>query len=179
MSKLSNTISSLNISLWFPRTLPTNLCMFANQFPKVPELAAFLQGSWRVERTVLDRSRGLSGTFSGSIEFQPAGGGLRYREAGTFSWSGSRAPATRDYFLQQTDDPARLDWYFANSDGSPSYFFHAMNLRSGSWQADHPCAADFYRVDYSALNREQLVVIWDVTGPTKNHLLSSDWQRIA
>ncbi|GAA1047950.1 DUF6314 family protein [Arthrobacter russicus] len=150
----------------------------ADRLPGLRDLSVFLQGSWRVERSVLDRSRSLSGGFNGSIDFSPADGGLHYRETGLLSWSGSIAPATREYFLRRTGDPAGLDWYFVDPDGSPSYFFHRMDLRTGSWQTEHPCSADLYRVDYAVADQNTLSAVWDVSGPSKDQLLSSSWHRL-
>lgn len=145
---------------------------------EISDLAAFLRGSWRIERTVLDRRHGLSGAFRGVVEFALADGGLGYHESGTLDWAGSQTPATRQYFLQHTGNPAELTWHFVNQDGSRSYFFHSMNLQTGSWRANHPCAADVYRVEYTVGDRENLSVVWDVVGPSKNQLLSSSWQRL-
>lgn len=146
---------------------------------EISDLAAFLRGSWRIERTVVDRKHGQNGTFSGTVELSSlADGGLHYHEFGTLDWLGASAQTQRDYRLLPTRDPAVLDWSFVNPNGSASYFFHTMNLGSGLWRANHPCAADTYQVEYQALSQDELSVVWDVTGPSKDNLLTSSWQRI-
>lgn len=163
-------------------------------------LASFLLGSWRIERTLLERSTGQSGDFQGFVQFSPDNAdGLRYHEEGTLLWgatkqvpanqhdqqpipatlprgtaAGYRVPAKRDYLLRATDSPAVLDWYFDYGD-----FFHSLDLSSGRWNAEHPCSADLYRVDYTVLNADELKVVWDVAGPRKNQHIASNWTRVS
>ncbi|NYE96371.1 hypothetical protein FHU41_002621 [Psychromicrobium silvestre] len=151
----------------------------------VPDLAAFLIGSWRIERTVLDRASGQSGTFEGQLVFTTPqhpelknsahgdGTVLRYSETGKLRWAGTQAPVKRDYLLHSTDNPAVLDWYFDYGG-----YFHSLDLRTGQWRAEHPCSADRYRVEYAVHSAELLEVSWDVAGPTKDQLLHSLWRRL-
>lgn len=165
------------------------------------DLATFLLGSWRIERTLLERSTGQSGEFEGLVKFSTDNaGGLHYQEEGTLLWgaaeqvpvgqhdqqpspatlpqgtatSGYRVPAKRDYLLRATGDPAALDWYFDYGD-----FFHRLDLSSGIWKAEHPCSADLYRVDYTVLSADELKVVWDVAGPRKNQHIASSWIRVS
>ncbi len=138
----------------------------------VADLRAYLAGSWRVERTLLNRSSGIRGRFDGTVLFESDDGGLRQREHGTISWPTHTGPATREYLLRPTADPAALDIYFP--DGR---FFHTLNLSAGEWTTVHGCAPDTYNVTYRLLSASRLNYSWDVTGPNKDLLLSTSLFR--
>ena len=143
------------------------------------DLRAYLRGSWSVDRTLLDRSSGARGTFTGVVRFTDnADGGLNWREEGTVRWSsGSGAPfsgpASREYVLRPADTPAVLDVYFP--DGRP---FHRMGFAGQSSQDVHWCDPDTYRVTYTALGPDECGYRWDVTGPAKDQLLESSLRRL-
>ncbi|WP_394941817.1 DUF6314 family protein [Psychromicrobium sp. YIM B11713] len=167
-----------------PSSSPQVVPAAAQQPVAISNLAAFLLGSWRIERTLLERSTGQRGEFQGDLEFSSSHSGLHYRESGTLRWDapqevGSaprdhRVPVKRDYLLRATPDPRVLDWYFDYGD-----YFHQLDLSSGRWQTEHPCSADLYRVDYTVLDAEHLRVIWEVAGPHKDQLISSSWSRLS
>ncbi len=139
----------------------------------VADLRAYLAGSWRVERTLLDRSSGTRGRFDGTVLFEPDdGGGLRQRELGTISWPTHTGKATREYLLHATAEPAVMDLHFP--DGR---FFHTLNLSAGEWTTVHGCAPDTYNVTYRAVSPSRLDYEWDVIGPDKNLLLTTSLFR--
>ena len=116
------------------------------------DLRAYLLGTWTVERTLLDRSTGTRGTFTGVVRFTETAddGGLRFREEGTVSWAsvpGGPAgtpftgPASREYLLRPTGAPDTMDMFFP--DGRP---FHRMGFGPQSSQDQHWCDPDSYRV---------------------------------
>src|SRR5690349_18355011 len=110
-------------------------------FWPVADVLAHLAGRWRVERAVRDLARGDVGTFSGVTVFTPLdGGGLLHAESGTFTWQGVARPASRTLRFLPGPTPGTADVRFA--DGRP---FHRLDLTSGRYVADHPCAADLYR----------------------------------
>ena len=143
------------------------------------DLRAYLLGSWTVERTLLDRSTGTRGSFTGVVRFTdtPDGGGLSYREEGTVSWAsvpGGPAgtpfsgPASREYLLRPTGTPDTLDMFFP--DGRP---FHRMGFGPQSGRDQHWCSPDTYRVHYTWTGPDEFRYQWDVTGPAKDQLLTS------
>jgi hypothetical protein len=143
------------------------------------DLRAYLRGSWSVDRTLLDRSTGARGTFTGVVRFidQPDGG-LQWREEGTVRWtslSGApfSGPASREYVLWPAETPAVLDVYFP--DGRP---FHRMGFAGQSNHDVHWCDPDTYRVTYTLGGPDECGYRWDVTGPAKDQLLESALRRL-
>jgi hypothetical protein len=142
------------------------------------DLRAYLRGSWSVERTLLERSTGTRGTFTGVVRFtEHDGGGLAWREEGTVRWTAAdgapfTAPATREYLLRAADSPAVLDVFFP--DGRP---FHRMGFAGRANRDMHWCDPDTYRVTYTVLGPDAFGYRWDVTGPAKDQLLESVLHR--
>lgn len=142
------------------------------------DLRAYLLGSWTVERTLLDRSTGTRGAFTGVARFTTMDdGGLRFREAGTVAWAsvpGGPAgtpfsgPASREYLLRPTGSPDTMDMFFP--DGRP---FHRMGFGPESCHDRHWCDPDSYRVSYTATSPDGFSYQWDVTGPAKDQLITS------
>jgi hypothetical protein len=153
------------------------------------DLRAYLRGSWSVARTLLDRSTGISGTFTGVVRFTAHDdGGLSWREEGTVRWAamggkslgGASAdgapftgPASREYLLQPADTPDVLEVYFP--DGRP---FHRMSFAEQANHDMHWCDPDTYRVTYRFLGPDECGYRWDVTGPAKDQLLESVLHRL-
>ncbi|MFF2246437.1 DUF6314 family protein [Arthrobacter sp. NPDC058130] len=143
------------------------------------DLRAYLRGSWSVDRTLLDRSTGTSGTFTGVVRFTDLDdGGLMWREEGTVRWtsfSGApfTGPASREYLLRTADTPDTLDVYFP--DGRP---FHRMGFAGQANRDVHWCDPDTYRVRYQVLGPDECGYRWDVTGPAKDQLLESVLHRL-
>ncbi len=139
----------------------------------VPDVLAYLAGSWRTERTVRDLASGAQGRFEGSTAFDPlAGGGLLSREAGAFTWQGVTRPAERTLRYEPGAGPGTADVRFA--DGRP---FHGLDLTSGHHVADHPCAADLYRGEFTVRDADHWRTVWRVGGPAKDLLLVTDYTR--
>jgi hypothetical protein len=148
------------------------------------DLRAYLRGSWSVHRTLLDRSTGTSGTFTGVVRFTAHDdGGLLWREEGTVRWASLggesvggapfTGPASREYLLQPADTPEVLDVYFP--DGRP---FHRMGFSGQANHDVHWCDPDTYRVTYRFLGPDECGYRWDVTGPAKDQLLESVLHRL-
>jgi hypothetical protein len=146
-----------------------------DEFWPVPDVLAFLAGNWRVERSVRDLSGGEEGRFTGATGFGPLdGGGLLHEEAGTFVWQGVARPATRTLrYLPGSGGAGTADVRFA--DGRP---FHALDLSTGRYVADHPCAADFYRGEFTVRDRDHWRTVWRVGGPAKDLVLTTDYVRV-
>ncbi|MEU3947010.1 DUF6314 family protein [Streptomyces sp. NPDC029526] len=142
------------------------------EFRPVPDVLAFLGGRWRVARVVRDLASGDTGEFSGTTVFRPdPAGGLLHEEAGTFTWRGTARPAERTLrFLPGPGGTA--DVRFA--DGRP---FHHLDLTAGRYVADHPCAADLYRGEFTVRDADHWRTVWRVRGPAKDLELRTDYAR--
>ncbi|MFJ4978929.1 DUF6314 family protein [Streptomyces coeruleorubidus] len=148
------------------------------EFWPVPDVLAYLAGRWSVARSVRDLASGEQGEFSGSTVFAPEegsgdDGGLLHHESGIFVWQGVARPAERTLrFLPGPDGTA--DARFA--DGRP---FHDLDLTSGRHVADHPCAADLYRGEFTVRDADHWRTVWHVHGPAKDLVLRTDYARDA
>lgn len=139
----------------------------------VPDVLAFLAGRWRTERTVRDLASGAEGRFEGATAFDAlADGGLLSWESGAFIWQGVSRPAERTLRYAPGTRPGTADVRFA--DGRP---FHGLDLTSGRHVADHPCAADLYRGEFTVRDADHWRTVWRVGGPAKDLLLVTDYTR--
>jgi hypothetical protein len=157
-------------------------------FWPVPDVLAHLAGRWRVERSVRDLVSGDEGRFEGvtvfgapRVEAPSEGelpergllqGGLLHEESGTFTWQGVARPAERTLRFLPGAAPGTADVRFA--DGRP---FHQLDLSSGRYIADHPCAADLYRGEFTVLDADHWRTVWRVGGPAKDLVLITDYAR--
>ncbi|CAL9624355.1 hypothetical protein SUDANB145_05914 [Streptomyces sp. enrichment culture] len=147
-----------------------------DEFWPVPDVLAHLAGSWRVERSVRDLAGGDEGRFEGTTAFRPLedGGGLLHLESGAFTWQGVTRPAERTLRFLRGSAPGTADVRFA--DGRP---FHDLDLTTGRHVADHPCAADLYRGEFTVRDRDHWRTVWRVAGPAKDLLLTTEYVREA
>lgn len=143
----------------------------ASEHHPVEDLAAYFVGTWRLDREIVDDAGQALGSFAGSAEFSADGEVLDYREEGVLELGSHRAPAYRAlrYYL---DGPGRALVYFDYGE-----FFHDLDLRQGWWSTNHPCRDDLYRGEYRMLGTDQWWQRWVVSGPTKNHTLTTSFQR--
>jgi hypothetical protein len=133
---------------------------------------AFLTGTWTTERTMLDRSSGMTGTFTGTTIFTPDDGGLRWDEEGTASWGSYRGPASRSYRVDAED----VGMVVTFPDGR---VLCRLDLSHGHARDEHPCSPDTYRVEFTVPRFDAIDYIWDVTGPAKDLLLTTALMRRA
>ncbi|MEU3618571.1 DUF6314 family protein [Streptomyces sp. NPDC006872] len=144
------------------------------EFRPVPDVLAYLAGSWRVTRSVRDRASGDEGRFDGVTVFGALNGpGLLHEESGTFVWLGVARPAERTLRFLPGPTPGTADVRFA--DGRP---FHDLDLRTGRHIADHPCSADLYRGEFTVRDADRWRTVWRVAGPAKDLLLTTDYARV-
>ncbi|MET8943713.1 DUF6314 family protein [Streptomyces sp. NPDC004542] len=142
-------------------------------FWPVADVLAHLAGRWHVERSVRDPASGDEGAFRGTTVFGPlAGGGLLHEESGTFTWRGVPRPAERTLRFLPGAVPGTADVRFA--DGRP---FHDLDLTSGRHVAEHRCAADLYRGEFTVLDADHWRTVWRVGGPAKDLVLTTDCTR--
>ncbi|MFF8728560.1 DUF6314 family protein [Streptomyces sp. NPDC015171] len=139
----------------------------------VSDALAYLAGRWRVGRAVQDLAGGDTGRFAGVTVFSALpDGGLLHEESGTFTWRGVPRPATRTLLFLPGPTPARADVRFA--DGRP---FHELDLTTGRYIADHPCAADLYRGEFTVRDADRWRTVWRIGGPAKDLVLTTDYVR--
>ncbi|MET9439651.1 DUF6314 family protein [Streptomyces sp. NPDC006610] len=146
------------------------------EFWPVVDVLGYLAGRWRVERDVRDLASGDAGRFDGTTEFghlvEP-GDGLLHRESGVFVWRGVARPAERTLRFLPGPAPGTADVRFA--DGRP---FHDLDLASGRHVADHPCAADLYRGEFTVRDADRWRSVWRVRGPAKDLVLTTGYTRV-
>jgi hypothetical protein len=140
--------------------------------PAAADALAFLRGTWRVERQLVDHADGASGTFTGTAEWAPAGQReLAYHEQGELSIRGHTGPASRSLRYRGRPDGS-ADVLFA--DGRP--FYH-LDLRTGRWQAVHDCGADQYVLSGQLLAPGLFSERWHVHGPDKDYEIMTTLAR--
>ncbi len=139
----------------------------------------YLHGEWDVQRRISDRRSGQEGVFRGTARFRPAvvgqvlAGGqvLEYAEDGELRFGSHHGPARRRLIFCDRPDGA-ADVRFA--DGRE---FYRLDLRADTWQAEHPCRADRYRVTVIRLGPDSFTEIWLVAGPGKDYQLQTTYRR--
>lgn len=137
----------------------------------------YLAGEWDVVREIADHRSGQAGEFRGRASFRSAPGGgsggsiLDFAEQGELRFGGHRGPASRSLRYHGRADGA-ADVRFA--DGRA---FFALDLRSGSCRAVHPCRADRYAVTVTWLSPDCFTEIWRVTGPEKDYDMTTVYTR--
>ncbi len=135
------------------------------------DLKAFLQGTWRLSRTMEDRRAGQRGRLDGQAVFAPAGAGLVYRERGMLRLGAFTGPAERVYRYGFAR-PQRAEVAF--EDGS---LFHSLELSEAGWRVEHRCRNDLYRGLFRLAAPGAWEAVWLVTGPRKDHRLVTRYNR--
>lgn len=158
-----------------PGSPPSKGAAADNRFMLVADTLAFVRGYWRIERSLTDHRSGADASFAGMASFLPRTGGqagLRYQETGDLRLSGCCWSASRS-LLWLPAPGGGADVRFA--DGRP---FHAADLRSGRWQAEHHCGDDLYHVSYHVRGPGVLAECWRVRGPRKDYLSITSLTRL-
>jgi hypothetical protein len=134
----------------------------------------FLRGDWSVERRICDRRAGQDGSFRGTARFRSFGDSqlLECTEDGELRYGSHHGPAQRRLVYSGRADGA-ADVRFA--DGRE---FYRLDLRTGNWQAEHPCRADSYHVTITRLSPDSFTETWQVAGPAKDYELMTTYRRI-
>ncbi len=137
-----------------------------------PELAGWLRGEWTVTRVINDGA----GRFQGRVSFtsdpdSPVA--LIWHEHGRLRLAAHDGPAERTLRIE----PAAVGaWAVRFADGRP---FHPLDLASGSDDVTHLCGADTYRGRYAVEGPDRFTVTWRVTGPRKDDVIVSVYERAA
>jgi hypothetical protein len=98
---------------------------------------------------------------------------LVYRERGVLRLGDYQGRAARVY-RYTFPAPGRAEVVF--QDGAS---FHVLDFTGGAWSAVHRCRDDLYRGAFRALAPDAWDAIWRVTGPRKDHTLTTRYDRKA
>jgi hypothetical protein len=143
------------------------------------DLAAWLGGHWTVQRTINGDtpSPAPGGHFTGDVQFTVAADGvITWDERGQLTLGAYTGPAWRTLTIH----PASGRWEVRFDDGRP---FHDLDLRTGTWTAEHLCGADVYRGRFAThpgetgAGPDRFTVTWHVTGPGRDDTIVSDYRR--
>ena len=141
------------------------------------ETLGLLLGRWSVTREIDDHRTGEHARFDGTATIEEARAGsdlvATYDEAGELVVADRRTPATRRLGYAARGDGS-LDVRFA--DGR---HFVDLDLRSGAWEAHHPCAPDSYLVETLVLSPTSFEERWTVRGPAKSYDALTTYERVA
>lgn len=143
----------------------------------------YLRGSWWAERELTDHLSGQPGSFLGIASFTGQGAGpgagrladgdvLAYHERGELRFGRHQGPASRSLLYRRRPD-GTVQVLFA--DGRP---FYVLDLRTGYWEAEHPCGADHYLVTVRVLGDDSLTEHWRARGPEKDYSMTTTLTRI-
>ncbi len=107
--------------------------------------------------------------------FAPEGQGLVYRGRLVLLFGAFTGLAERIY-RYSFPVPGRAEISF--EDGRP---FHTLDLSHGRWSVAHCCCDDLYRGSFEIEGRDYWTMVWRVSGPFKDHMLSGrrGWRRRA
>lgn len=145
----------------------------------IDDLADYLLGSWRVQRTLSEG--GEEGSFAGTAAFardvpsptgepEPELERLSWDERGQMRWRGNELQAYRRLALVR----GASGWEVRFDDDRP---FHPIDLAGGVCSAVHPCGEDFYEGEYRILDAGAFDVLWRVRGPRKDQRIVSRYRR--
>lgn len=140
----------------------------------VPDLRAFLSGSWQIDRSVVDRRHSIPGKFHGHAHFTPAGSSLLYEERGTLNFGAHHGPAEQRYRYDFDATNARAIVSFR--DGRE---FHELDLSNGPALVAHACHPDLYRGRFTVLGPMQWKSAWNVAGPRKEQDILTLYTRLS
>ena len=139
----------------------------------VTDVAAFLRGTWVIDRDVVDSLSGAAGTFNGTADFAPDGDALAWVEAGELQLDTQTHKAGRRLLVAvRPSMPCVVDVAF--DDGR---FFHRADLSSGDDTFVHGCAPDTYRGTWTVISPNRFQLTWDVEGPAKQMTIRSSYSR--
>lgn len=151
-----------------------------NQSVEISDTLGFLLGTWELERLIDDHRERSRGSFAGSADLVPMaksdGARLsdraRYDERGQMRFLGHLGPAFRSLEYAQLDE-SRVMLYF--TDGRP---FVDLDLRSGAWRSEHPCAEDHYEITTVVRSKNVVQEYWRVRGPETDYDAVTTLRRV-
>jgi hypothetical protein len=136
------------------------------------ELAAWLPGEWTVTRVI---NHG-AGHFNGRARFTPdlaCPATLIWHEHGRLRLGAHEGPAERTLRIESAAAGA---WEVRFADGRP---FHPLDLATGSDDVTHLCGEDTYHGRYAVEGPDRFTVTWRASGPRKDDLIETRYDRAA
>lgn len=142
----------------------------------VGDIRSFLLGAWSLSRTINDVRQNMPGVMQATavigLRGDGEGGDYVYSEEGDLSFGDYRETAHRTY-LYTFPEPHVAEVLF--DDGRP---FYRLDLSDGYWTVDHVCDNDAYRGAFRADGPNVWRSNWYITGPDKEIVLDSRYQRV-
>jgi hypothetical protein len=129
-------------------------------------------GEWTVVRVI----NGGAGHFEGRARFTPdprSPATIIWQEEGRLRLGAHDGPATRTLRLEPREAGG---WQVCFADGRP---FHVLDLDGGRGEATHACGADVYRGHFVVEHEERFTITWRVSGPRKDDVIVSRYERAA
>jgi uncharacterized protein DUF6314 len=137
----------------------------------VPDISAYLLGSWSIDRAIVDSH--AMGVFRGAAEFTGDGRAVEWVEGGQLHWAGEKHQAGRRLLLAvRPDFPSGADVSF--DDGR---FFHRVDLSGGCDTFVHGCAPDTYTGSWAVDAADRFTLRWTIEGPAKEITIVSSYRR--
>lgn len=147
---------------------------------KVADPLHFLLGNWNITRSIHDHRSGISGMFEGLAifaerEFNENSGLVTrasYEESGELQFGTYAGEAHRrlEYVRRGA---ASIEVFFA--DESP---FLQLDLRTGTWQATHPCGDDHHEIAFTVPSEAEIREFWRVHGPQTDYEAAAIFKRL-
>lgn len=126
-------------------------------------------GDWSIKRTIEDAKSNSTASFVGKAQIVEGHKEWVYSEQGELALAtGAQFFAERKYFWHPNE--TGFDVFFEDK-----RFFHSFELGSAA-QAQHWCDPDQYEVAYEFQQWPIWKSTWQVTGPRKNYVMSSQFQ---
>jgi len=152
------------------RASPARLS-FASRLHGVTDLRPFLEGGWRIVRTLRDKKRRTRGTFHGAASFSPSGQALRYREDGRVKFGGFDGSAFREYHYAF---PSSHCAHVCFADG---HLFHVLDLTRGHFETTYACGPDTYEGLFTVPAADRWEARWKVCGERKELNIVSCYEK--
>uniref|UniRef100_A0A7S3FEY7 DUF6314 domain-containing protein n=1 Tax=Haptolina ericina TaxID=156174 RepID=A0A7S3FEY7_9EUKA len=163
------------LALWPPRTAAA--------------LRSYLDGAWRLEKTMKYSAGGVTGTFSGGATFTPLQHETRdlltYIEEGQAVLGPERATFTaRKLLLWDFSDPMAAVFFDEATERSPAAiwegarFFHHIDLEGdGPSSFIHHCTPDLYEGAFALGGPDRFELTWHISGPKKDGVIHNTFIR--
>jgi hypothetical protein len=130
-----------------------------------------LVGDWRFSRTIDDRLTGRQSRVDGKLSLEVVSPDrIRWQEHGLWHQPDGDVEVGRALWLVRDGDAG--DWWVRFEDGRD---FHPW---TPGRSVVHPCGADTYR-GLVVGTPDRWTVEWDVTGPTKDYLMTTELSACA
>ncbi|NQV46342.1 MAG: hypothetical protein HQ504_01020 [Rhodospirillaceae bacterium] len=137
----------------------------------ITDIRAFLEGGWSLSRTINDLRQNMPGAMQGHAVIGPAGDRFEYREEGELRF-GDYLETVHRVYGYAFPEPHRAEVHY--EDGR---LFHHLDLSTGFWTVEHLCNEDTYRGAFRIDGPDVWRSNWFVTGPDKEIILDSRYQR--